>query len=51
VRDGIEELLAAYRKAGLTKEQFLGPKYYRLRTVRGLQERGLVNAELRRTHA
>jgi nucleoside-diphosphate-sugar epimerase len=51
VRDGIEELLAAYRKADLTKEQFLGPKYYRLRTVRGLQERGLLNAELRRTRA
>jgi nucleoside-diphosphate-sugar epimerase len=48
VRDGIQELLAAYRKAGLTKEQWLGPKYYRLKTVKGLFERGLLDGELRR---
>jgi nucleoside-diphosphate-sugar epimerase len=48
VRDGIQELLAAYRKAGLTKEQWLGPKYYRLKTVKGLHERGLLDGELRR---
>jgi nucleoside-diphosphate-sugar epimerase len=46
--DGIRELLAAYREAHLTKEQFLGPKYYRLKTVHSLQERGLLNADLRR---
>jgi nucleoside-diphosphate-sugar epimerase len=51
LREGIEELLAAYRSAGLTKEQWLGPRYYRLRTVRGLQERGLVDGELRRTRS
>ncbi len=49
VRKGIEELLSAYRAAGLTKEQWLGPKYYRLKTVKGLQERGLLDGELRRT--
>jgi nucleoside-diphosphate-sugar epimerase len=48
LRQGIEELLAAYRKAGLTKEQFLGPKYYRLKIVKGLQERGMIDGELRR---
>jgi nucleoside-diphosphate-sugar epimerase len=48
LRDGIEELYAAYKKAGLTKEQFLGPKYYRLKTVKGLQERGAIDGELRR---
>jgi nucleoside-diphosphate-sugar epimerase len=47
VRTGIEELYQAYSKAGMTKEVFLGPRYYRLRTVRGLQERGALDAELR----
>ena len=48
LRQGIEELYAAYKKANLTKEVFLGPRYYRLRTVKGLQERGVLDAELRR---
>jgi nucleoside-diphosphate-sugar epimerase len=48
LREGIEELYSAYRKAGLTKDEFLGPKYYRLKTVKGLQERGVIDRELRR---
>jgi nucleoside-diphosphate-sugar epimerase len=48
LRQGIEELYAAYRRAGLTKDVFLGPNYYRLRIVRGLQERGLLDRQLRR---
>jgi nucleoside-diphosphate-sugar epimerase len=48
LRAGIEELYQAYKKAGLTAETFLGPRYYRLRTVRGLQERGLIDDQLRR---
>ena len=48
LREGIEELYRAYRRVGLTKDEFLGPRYYRLRTVRGLQERGLLDAHLRR---
>ncbi len=48
LRQGIEELYAAYKKAGLTKEVFLGPRYYRLRTVKGLQDRGLLDNDLRR---
>jgi nucleoside-diphosphate-sugar epimerase len=47
--DGIKELLASYQKAGLTKDQFLGPRYYRLKTVRALQERGSLDSDLRRT--
>jgi nucleoside-diphosphate-sugar epimerase len=47
VRAGIEELYQAYAKAGLDKDVFLGPRYYRLRTVRGLQERGELDSELR----
>jgi hypothetical protein len=32
----------------MTKEVFLGPRYYRLRTVKGLQDRGLLDESLRR---
>jgi nucleoside-diphosphate-sugar epimerase len=46
LRKGIEELYTAYKKAGLTKEEFLGPRFYRLKTVRGLQERGLLDGDL-----
>ena len=34
--------------AGLSKEEWLGPRYYRLRTVKGLQERGVIDGDLRR---
>ena len=47
LRKGIEELYAAYRKNGLTREVWEGPRYYRLRTVRGLIERGALSNELR----
>jgi nucleoside-diphosphate-sugar epimerase len=47
LRAGIEELYKAYKAAGLTADVFLGPRYYRLRTVRGLQERGVLDKELR----
>jgi nucleoside-diphosphate-sugar epimerase len=47
LRDGIEELYRAYRAAALTKAVFSGPRYYRLRTVRGLQDRGVLDAQLR----
>ncbi|MEY4579359.1 MAG: hypothetical protein RL701_4062 [Pseudomonadota bacterium] len=49
VRTGVEELYEAYKRAGLTAEVFQGPKYYRLRTVRGLQQRGQLDAQLRLT--
>jgi nucleoside-diphosphate-sugar epimerase len=48
LRQGIEELYAAYSSAHLTAEQFLGPRYYRLKTVKALQERGVLDRELRR---
>jgi nucleoside-diphosphate-sugar epimerase len=48
LRKGIEELYNAYKNAGLTKETWLGPRFYRLRTVKGLQERGLLDGEIRR---
>ena len=48
LRAGIEELYAAYRDAGLTEQQFLGPRYYRLKTIKGLLERGALDSDLRR---
>lgn len=47
LRQGIEELYEAYKRAGLTKEEFLGPRYYRLRVVRGLIESGALDKGLR----
>lgn len=51
LRAGIREIYEAYRAYGLTAEEFLGPRYYRLRTIRGLQERGVLDAALRRRPA
>jgi nucleoside-diphosphate-sugar epimerase len=48
LREGIEELYEAYRAAKLTKEQFLGPRFYRLRVVRGLMETRVLDDRLRR---
>ena len=49
VRRGIEELAEAYRRHGLTKEEFLSPRYYRIQTVQGLQAKGRLDTSLRRT--
>jgi nucleoside-diphosphate-sugar epimerase len=49
LRAGVEELYTAYRDAHLSESDWKGPRYYRLPTVRGLQERGVLDAELRRT--
>ena len=38
----------AYTEARMTKDVFHGPRYYRLRTVKGLCERGLLDQDLRR---
>jgi len=51
LREGIEEIYRAYDKWKMTKEVFLGPRYYRLRTVRGLQDRGVLDESLRRIQA
>jgi nucleoside-diphosphate-sugar epimerase len=48
VRAGIEELYDAYKRAGLTKEIWQGSRYYRLKTVRSLQERGILDMQLRK---
>ncbi|HKQ71640.1 MAG TPA: SDR family oxidoreductase [Polyangiaceae bacterium] len=47
LRKGIEELYQAYKQAELSKEEWLGPRYYRLKTIQGLQKRGLIDDDLR----
>jgi nucleoside-diphosphate-sugar epimerase len=48
VRQGIEELLDAYRKNGLTVQEFLSTRYLRIKRVLELTERGDVDDTLRR---
>jgi len=48
VRDGIDELAAAYDKYGLTYEDFTSSRYVRLRRIRELLDAGLVDQMLRR---
>ena len=47
LRQGIEELYEAYTQAGLTEDVFLGPRYYRLKTVQSLLDRGAIDSTLR----
>ena len=47
LESGIEQIYRAYTNAELTAPEFLGSKYYRLKTVKQLQERGLLSADLR----
>jgi nucleoside-diphosphate-sugar epimerase len=48
VRQGIQQLLDAYRKHGLTAEEFLSSRYLRIKRVMELKARGDVDATLRR---
>jgi nucleoside-diphosphate-sugar epimerase len=47
LREGIRELYEAYRANGLTREEFLGPRYFRLKTVRERLAGGLLDRDLR----
>jgi nucleoside-diphosphate-sugar epimerase len=47
LRAGIEELYAAYKGHGMTEAEFLGPRYYRLKVIRGRIERGELDKDLR----
>jgi nucleoside-diphosphate-sugar epimerase len=51
LRKGIEEMYQAYLDGKMTAEEFLGPRYYRLRTIQGLKERGALDENLRRISA
>ena len=48
LKAGIEELYHAFVDAHLAESDWKGPRYYRLPTVKGLQDRGVIDAELRR---
>lgn len=48
LRQGIEELYAAYQNLGLTKEDWTGARYYRLPTIKALLATSQLDAQLRR---
>jgi nucleoside-diphosphate-sugar epimerase len=48
VRDGVEELAAAYREHGLTLDDFESAQFVRLRRINQLLSLGLVDDQLRR---
>jgi nucleoside-diphosphate-sugar epimerase len=48
LKKGIEELYTAYKQHHLSKEEWSGPRYYRLKTIKGLQDRGLIDGNLRK---
>ena len=48
VRDGVDELIAAYTKYGLTYDDFVSSRFVRLRRIRELLEAGQVDEMLRR---
>ena len=48
VRDGVDELVAAYTKHGLTYSDFTSTRFVRLRRIRELLSAGLVDEMLRR---
>jgi len=47
VHEGARELLDAYRRAGLTLEEFQGPKFTRVEHLKRLLDGGTLNADLR----
>ncbi|MGH9133077.1 MAG: NAD-dependent epimerase/dehydratase family protein [Ilumatobacteraceae bacterium] len=49
LRSGIEELYRAYVDDGLTEAVWSGARYYRLRTIKSLLERGELDENLRAT--
>lgn len=48
VRQGIQELLDAYRKNGLTAEEFLSSRFLRIKRVMELKSQGELDGTLRR---
>jgi nucleoside-diphosphate-sugar epimerase len=50
VRRGIEELCTAYQRLGLTRDEFLGERFLRIKHLEKLQREGRVDAMLRWAH-
>lgn len=47
VRQGVEQLVAAYREFGLSREDFLGPRYVRLERIKQRLAEGTLDTALR----
>ena len=47
VRDGVEELIGAYAKYGLTHDNFTSARYVRLRRIRDLLAENAIDEMLR----
>jgi hypothetical protein len=47
VRQGVEQLYSAFRTRGLAADEFLGPRFQRIKTIQKLQSEGRLNSELR----
>lgn len=47
LKRGIEELYEAYSASGLDEPTWSGPRYYRLKTIMGLKDRGALDSNLR----
>ncbi len=47
VAKGVEELYRAYSGMAITSEEFLGPKFFRIKEIKRLQESGRVDETLR----
>ena len=46
VREGIEQLYSAYKTYGLTADDFLGPRYQRIKTIQRLQSQERLDERL-----
>ena len=49
VRRGMEQLRDAFKANGLTREELLGDRYFRIKRIRALQSEGLLDESLRWT--
>jgi nucleoside-diphosphate-sugar epimerase len=47
VRQGMEQLRDAFQRFGLTREELLGDKYFRIKRIGALQSNGLLDESLR----
>lgn len=49
-RRGIEQLYEAYKKTGLTLDEFEGPKFMRIAHIKSLIDEGVIDEDLRRAN-
>jgi nucleoside-diphosphate-sugar epimerase len=47
VRRGMEQLRDSFQRNGLTREELLGDRYFRIKRLRALQSQGLIDESLR----